>query len=277
MRKELDGTLFRRASTIYSEDFERKYNFHSIFDSCLLGTRSFYIKSTHIWYSCDNIIFLVKGYLISAKWSRIGFEWVVIYNELMSSLQLYMRFWQNILALNICKLGNKCCFWSRHLTALVSSLLNKQSRLVMRLITHYCFLTRWSSTFFDLRRKMNPRSNPFFFLIHGDWYVLIKAVFIFSFRTKCVACQTDQSSSNGHVHLSWHPPRRRRLETFGKNAIKELVRAFNKKTFFLGYCDLVRQQMRQLKLQDKTGLWQGTLYNVIRKCLYLLELWSCEV
>ena len=199
---------------------------------------------------------------------------MVIYNELMSSLQLYMRFWQNILALNICKLGNKCCFWSRHLTALVSSLLNKQSRLVMRLITHSCFLTRWSSTFFNLRRKMNPRSNPFFFLIHGDWYVLIKAVFIFSFRTKCVACQTDQSSSNGHVHLSWHPPRRRRLETFGKNAIKELVRAFNKKTFFLGYCDLVRQQMRQLKLQDMTGFWQGTLYKVIRKCLYLLELWS---
>ena len=99
-------------------------------------------------------------------------------------------------------------------------------------------------------------------------------MFIFSFRTKCVACQTDQSSSNGHVHLSWHPPRRRRLETFGKNAIKELVRAFNKKTFFLGYCDLVRQQMRQLKLQDMTGFWQGTLYKVIRKCLYLLELWS---
>ena len=154
MRKELDGTLFRRASTIYSGELERKYNFHSIFDSCLLGTRSFYIKSPYIWYSCDNIIFLVKGYLISAKWSRIGFEWVVIYNELMSSLQLYMRFWQNILALNICKLGNKCCFWSRHLTALVSSLLNKQSRLVMRLITHYCFLTIWTSKLFSLRRKM---------------------------------------------------------------------------------------------------------------------------
>ena len=152
-----------------------------------------------------------------------------------SCLQLYMRFWQNILALNICKLGNKCCFWSRHLAALVSSLLNKQSRLVMRLITHYCFLTRWSSTFFNLRRKMNPWSNPFFFLVHGDWYVLIKAVFIFSFRTKCVACQTDQSSSNDHVHLSWHPRRRRRLETFGKNAIKEPVRAFDKKTFLLGY------------------------------------------
>ena len=65
-----------------------------------------------------------------------------------------MRFWQNILALNICKLGNKCCFWSRHLAALVSSLLNKQSRLVMRPTTHYCFLTRWTSTFVNLRRKM---------------------------------------------------------------------------------------------------------------------------